>query len=221
MLIELSPKLLRLSSLKQNLVLQTFVNSGLRRLEIPYRHTIKMSTIPTFTTELKYHSALKKLPSHIDEFVVSFRLAENMSQSFEVLHSLNTLVPYVKVKVRILDCWDTEGSYDRQACIIALLCRFVDLGVHSVDLCDSLGEATRKSTARLLNIVLKNHFPLNIGLGVKSVNLALVGADMGVQSLLCSIVPAPNLPCVDTLEVAKALQLFLNYEDLHELKKMI
>ena len=221
MLLELSPKLLRLPTIKQNFLLQTMMHAGLTHFEVPPTHTIKLSTNPILTSEVSHYSAVKVLPPYMNEFVVTFNLAQNMSHSFEVLHSLSSLVPYVSIRARLMDCWDTEGcGGQRQACIIGLMCRFADLGVHSVDLCDSLGEATPKSTARLLSTVFKNHFPLNIGLGVKPLNLALLGVDMGVNKLLCSLTPTHS-PCVDTVEVARALQVQLQYEDLHELAKLI
>ena len=206
MLLELSPKLLRLPSIKQNFLLQTMMHAGLKKFEVPPVHTIKLSNIPFLATEVSHHSALKVLPPYINEFVVTFNLAQNMSHSFKVLHSLCSLVPYVNIRARLIDCWDTtEGcGNQRQACIIGLMCRFADLGVHSVDLCDSLGEATPKSTACLLSTVFKNHFPLKIGLGVNQVNLALLGVDMGVNFLnlrvktqskrLCTKKSQPNQP---------------------------
>jgi len=147
----------------------------------------------------------ERLPNNVDEIVLFVAASDTFNQRnigtdvngafkrFEqIFEAIHTKKWPGKVRASISCVWGCpyEGKVNEmQVCDI--IQRFDELGVDSVDICDTIGIATPKTTGRLLSHILGRsmtkmslHMHDTNGLGVEN---CMVGVDMGIRDLQSSI----------------------------------
>ena len=218
--LEISPRLLGGADFVHRLQ-----QTGLRRIEVStklnldhYDHTA------TLSTRVKNSQNVKLLPRYIDEIIVSATPGINheMTEVENILDVLRAQKTHqINIRGRIPQCWDLPTRHNE---VIAAISKYVELGVSHIDLCDTLGETTPKSTHKLLNEVFRCNFPVEFGLETPRMECALIGICMGVKTLYGSL--GGGKEHVDTLDLAVELQnrgvyTGVDLEELYELRKII
>jgi len=156
---------------------------------------------------------MDSLPKQVDEIVLFVSVSETFNskniqttidgafQRFqEIMHKVNDMPQkHLKVRGSISCCFGCpyEGKLDFVQ-ISNVIDRYQKLGVHSIDICDTIGIATPTAVEAVLEQIMpRSIVPLNLHLhdtNGQAVQSALTGVEMGIRCLHASIAGLGGCP---------------------------
>lgn len=180
---------------------------------------------------LPHKSFIQHLPANTDEVVLFLSASDtfnekniktNLEGAFQryadVVKILREQHPHVKIRGSISCCWGCPYEHAvSHSTVLKIIDRYIDLGVDSIDLADTIGVATSKTTEDLVRTVLRHQSLVPYSLHLHDTNgmavdNALVGVQNGIESVQGSIAGLGGCPFsskrvgnVDSVKVIEAL----------------
>ena len=165
-----------------------------------------LPTDVTLSLLVPHHSFVKRLPSNTKEIVLFLSASDTFNQKnintdlqgafqryTDVMEALKEQGRREQVKVRgsISCCWGCPYEGDVAADRIKkIMDMYMDLGVNSIDICDTIGVATPKTTQDLLNELGHPFLPLSLHMhdtNGEAVDNIMVAANYGIKSFQGSV----------------------------------